>query len=152
MQLLYTDSYIDIQREDKQKCLEVVQKQQIDDATVFYDLSEKIIQATRQYHCTSLVIIVNNITYYPDTKYIQEAYLPALGTHGVRYLAVVIDGDEQVKAFHKELDNSLREVKQQYGIQLRFFATSTDARVWVNTQSNKSRTTHDKRKIPLEIN
>ena len=151
MQLLYTDTYIDIQKEDKQNFLEVIQKQHIDDATVFYALSEKIIQATNQYHCTSIIIVVNNITYYPDTRYIQETYLPGLGKQGIQYLAAVISEDEQVKSFHKELDNSLRQVKQQYGIQLRFFANITDAREWVNTQSKKSITTHEIRKIPVEL-
>jgi hypothetical protein len=133
MQTLYTDTYVEIQKPERQDFLEIIQKQQIDDTTVFYALSEKIITTLQECRCSSIVFIVNDIKYYPDTNYYQETFVPELGKQGVKNIAVVISNNEQVKVFHKELDNSLRMVKLRYGMVLRFFSKVSDARRWVKT-------------------
>jgi hypothetical protein len=133
MQTLYTDNYLEIKKQENQDFLEILQKQQIDDHTVFYALSEKIIQMTKEYHCSSVVFIVNDMKYYPDTNYFKETYTHEMGKLGVKNIAIVVSDDEQVKAFHKELDNSLRMVKLRYGMVLRFFSKVSDARTWITT-------------------
>jgi hypothetical protein len=133
MQTLYIDNYIEIKKQEKQDFLEILQKQQINDNIVFYTLTEKILQTVKENRCSSLIFIVNNIKYYPDTNYFQETYVPALGEQGVKSLAVVVGNDEDAKAFHKELDNSLSMVKQRYGLQLRFFSDASDAKAWVTS-------------------
>jgi hypothetical protein len=133
MQTLYTDNYMEIKKQEEEDFLEILQKQQIDDNIVFYALSEKIIQIVKEYHCSSLVFVVNDIKYYPDTNYFQKTYVPMLGEQGVKNLAVVVSNDEDVKAFHKELDNSLSTVKQRYGLQLRFFSDASDAKAWLTS-------------------
>lgn len=133
MQTLYTDNYIEIKKQENKDFLEILQKQKIDDNTVFYALSERIIQMIKEHHCSSIVFIVNDIDYYPDTNYFQETYVPELGKLGVKNIAIVVSEDKQVKAFHKELDNSLRMVKQRYGMVLRFFSKVPDAEAWITT-------------------
>ena len=135
MQTLYTDNYIEIKKQENQDFLEIFQKQQIDDNTVFYELSERIIQMTKEHHCSSIVFIVNDIDYYPDTNYFQETYVPELGKLGVKNIAIIVSDDEQVKTFYTELDNSLQMVKLQNRLVVRFFSKVSDAESWISSCS-----------------
>jgi alpha-D-ribose 1-methylphosphonate 5-phosphate C-P lyase len=62
----------------------------------------------------------------------QKMYAHEMGKLGVKNIAIVVNDDEQVKAFHKELDNTLNMVKLRYGMVLRFFSKVSDARTRVN--------------------
>lgn len=123
MKILYTDKYVEIIANNEKKCLDIRQKQKIQDENVLEKLYQNILYYNDVTKYNSIIFSVGDVDFSTEYNFFQDTYCVGLERAGIQNLLLVIPDDNRRNIYHQEL----QDFTDHIGLHVDFFRNTNDA-------------------------